>query len=673
MSFVYPGFLFAFAALAIPIVIHLFNFRKFKTIYFSNVQFLKEVKEETASRSRLKHLLVLIARLLALSFLILAFAQPYIKKDDNTLVAGSQAISIYIDNSFSMDAIGDRVSLLDQAKEQAIEIVSVFGPEDRFQLITNDFEGKHQRLVDKQIFLKYLEEVSISPNVKTLNEVKERQLQALEKEENGSLYMLSDFQENIAEIETDSNLPVYLLPLQSIEQSNISIDSVWLASPIQMINESNRLYCRLANRGAEDLANISITLTINNQTKALGVVSILAQSTLIDTLSFSVNSAGWHLADVSVKDFPINFDDRYYFTFHVPDHIPLLVIDNDEPDPYFSALQNQSFLHVDYASLGMIDYSSLANYKAIILNQPEGISSGLLDAIVSYVSDGGNLLVFPGGDDAPADLNSVLSAMQVGTYSSPETKKQAIVSIDMEQGFYNDVFDEIPRNILLPTVEKFFPLISSSRSSEETILKLADGRSFLSRFTSGQGAVYLCAVPPDLAFSDFPKHTLFVVTIVQVALQGKHSGRIANTIGIDHFIELESVPDGMEQTYKLKLDNLEYVVQPQGNRIILSTDDTDGADIKIAGNYQLDAGDTILNSWQAFNYDRRESAIATYSLTDLEDRYAGTNISVLKSNSGNISGLIGEINEGLSLWKLCIIFALIFLGTEILLLRFLPD
>ena len=66
MQLLYPAFLLALAALAIPIIIHLFHFRRFKKVYFTNVRFLKEVKEETSNRSRLRNLLVLLMRLLAL-------------------------------------------------------------------------------------------------------------------------------------------------------------------------------------------------------------------------------------------------------------------------------------------------------------------------------------------------------------------------------------------------------------------------------------------------------------------------------------------------------------------------------------------------------------------------------------------------------------------------------
>ena len=77
MHFLYPAFLFALLSLAIPVIIHLFNFRKYQKVYFSNVQFLKEVQEQQSYRRNLKERLILACRLLALTFLVLAFAKPY--------------------------------------------------------------------------------------------------------------------------------------------------------------------------------------------------------------------------------------------------------------------------------------------------------------------------------------------------------------------------------------------------------------------------------------------------------------------------------------------------------------------------------------------------------------------------------------------------------------------
>src|ERR1043165_1481596 len=211
MSFTYPSFLFALSAIAIPIIIHLFNFRKFKTVYFSNVRFLKEVKQETQAKSKLKHLLDLAARILALIFLVLAFAQPYLPVENQKVIAGDKAVSIFVDNSFSMEAVNKNGRLLDDAKKRALEILSAYKPTDQFQLLTNDFEGKHQRLVSKEEFIDLLDDVKISPASRSLEEIISRQTDLLSQSENKSrtAFILSDFQKSLADasqIKSDSSI-----------------------------------------------------------------------------------------------------------------------------------------------------------------------------------------------------------------------------------------------------------------------------------------------------------------------------------------------------------------------------------------------------------------------------------------------------------------------------------
>ncbi|TNF45447.1 MAG: hypothetical protein EP310_01570, partial [Bacteroidetes bacterium] len=99
MKFLFPTFLFALFAIAIPIIIHLFSFRQYKTVYFSNVSFLKDIKKESKNKSRLKQLLILIARILTIIFLVFAFAQPYIPTTTDSKKQPNQLIGIYIDNS----------------------------------------------------------------------------------------------------------------------------------------------------------------------------------------------------------------------------------------------------------------------------------------------------------------------------------------------------------------------------------------------------------------------------------------------------------------------------------------------------------------------------------------------------------------------------------------------
>ena len=143
MQFVNPLFLIALSAISIPIIIHLFNFRKYKKIFFTNVRFLAEIKQESKKRSELKHLLILLMRILATACLVIAFAQPYLSSPlQQKKLAGRQAVSIFIDNSFSMDALATNGKLVDVAKSKALEIAAAYKPSDLFQLLTTDLEGK---------------------------------------------------------------------------------------------------------------------------------------------------------------------------------------------------------------------------------------------------------------------------------------------------------------------------------------------------------------------------------------------------------------------------------------------------------------------------------------------------------------------------------------------------
>ena len=231
MLFANPVFLTALSALAIPVIIHLYNFRRYRKVYFTNVRFIAEIRQESKKRSQLKHLMILLMRLLAITALVLAFAQPYIPAPvQQQNIAGRQAVSIYIDNSFSMEALATNGKLLDIAKTKAIEIASAYKPSDLFQLMTSDFEGRHQRFVSIDEFRTLVEEVTISPVSRTLSDVIKRQddLLAQSRTTGHSAYIISDFQRSSADLgnlKTDSSVSYFFVPVTAVKTNNLYIDS----------------------------------------------------------------------------------------------------------------------------------------------------------------------------------------------------------------------------------------------------------------------------------------------------------------------------------------------------------------------------------------------------------------------------------------------------------------
>ncbi|MGB1206157.1 MAG: vWA domain-containing protein [Chitinophagales bacterium] len=670
ISFVYPTFLFALAALIIPIIIHLFYFRRFKKVYFTNVKFLKELKEERASRNRLKHFLVLFSRMAALAFLVFAFAQPYIPQTEAEVVRGTKAASVFIDNSFSMNALSNDVSLFEKAKRKAREIVEAYGPEDRFQIITNDFEGKHQRLLDKDEFIGYLDELEISPNVQNLNEVFSRQKQALEyaNVEQRNMFLISDFQKNVVDLENDTAYNVYLVPLQSVEQQNVFIDSVWFSSPIRMLNQANKLIVRIRNTGETAVEASRLELRINEQTKSIKEFNVAAESTVIDTISFTITETGWHNAEMKITDYPINFDDTYYFTFEVAEKIDVLVINENKASPYLQAIfRSNSSFRAKNQSASRIEYSTLPKNQLIILNQVKDISSGLAYELQQYVFGGGNLLIFPNKNMKKTSYNSLLKALKANTYISFSESQKEIEDINTRQEVFRDVFERIPRNLDLPFCRGCFDMTSYSSTGEEVLLKMRGGSSFLSKYNFGEGKAYMCAAPLDTKYTNLPSHAIFVPMIYKITLVGSKEVQLAYTIGENELVEVENRAEKKDSKFKLKGPAEEFIPgqKVEGTKLVLNLNNR----LKEAGVYELFLEPQKALTYFGFNFNRQESILDYFKMEELQEKYTAPNILLLEEKGEPLSKIVGQIDRGLELWKWCLLAVLAFLFIETLLLR----
>src|SRR5581483_2619193 len=228
MNFVFPSFLYALSAVSVPILIHLFNFRRYKKLYFSNVRFLQEVVTESRSRSRLKHWLVLLCRILVVAFLVFAFAQPYIPLKNNVISAGGKAVSIFVDNSFSMNAVAQNGTLLEEAKTKATQIAASLNPADKVQLISQDFDDAQERRLNKDEFIEELKGLKTSPDSRQLSEIEKRQQENLLH--SGSpikeSFIISDFQKSFSDLSAfhpDASITTDMVPVVAEARNNISI------------------------------------------------------------------------------------------------------------------------------------------------------------------------------------------------------------------------------------------------------------------------------------------------------------------------------------------------------------------------------------------------------------------------------------------------------------------
>ena len=152
MQFLHPYFFYALPALLIPIFIHLFQLRRFKVQLFTNVALLQKIRFQTRKSSQLKKWLVLLIRLLAIACIIIAFSQPYLS--NQIAEKNSSETVVYLDNSFSMQAIGPKGSLLNRAVQ---DVITGFDESEKIGLFTNDKSYRSTSIKDLKSDLLSLE------------------------------------------------------------------------------------------------------------------------------------------------------------------------------------------------------------------------------------------------------------------------------------------------------------------------------------------------------------------------------------------------------------------------------------------------------------------------------------------------------------------------------------
>ncbi|MBI4930480.1 MAG: BatA domain-containing protein [Bacteroidetes bacterium] len=685
MNFVYPQFLFALFAVSIPIIIHLFNFRRFKKVYFSDIRFLKEVKQQTQNRNRIKHILILISRIFAVSFLVFAFAQPYIPSDKKNAVAGIQAVSVYVDNSFSMENISKNGMLFDEAKKIAHEIAQTHSQTDLFQLLTNDFEGKHQRLVSREEFFTLLDEVKVSPAVKTVSEISARQTDVLSKteEKNKKAFIVSDFQKSISDFENvknDTSIKTILLPVPSNQQSNLYIDSCWFESPVHQLNQTEKLNVRIKNISENNSENVPVKLFLNNQQKTPASFSIASNESKDIQLSFVIKEHGIQQGRIEITDYPVTYDDKFYFSFNVAKNISITCISaasppmergnrEDSKKSIQSLFGKDSLFILTNQDENNIDYASLTSQQVIVLSELKNISSGLAQELDRFVQNGGSLIVFPSTETDTGSYKSFLSSLGTNFYLRQDTTNTKIDWVNFENEIFADVFEKRGENLDLPVLQSHYTQSHSNHTSEEVLLKMRNGNPFFSKYTFKKGKVYLSAVPLNSDWSNFAKHAIFVPLMYKIAINSQPSSELFYTVGEDNSIPVTPKLTG-ESVFKIKGEN-NFEIIPENRIVDLQPTIFVHDQIKNAGNYNLFAGVENI-SGISFNYNRKESDLSRYSPDELISLYEKSNLknfSLIDAGENDISKVLADIRQGKKLWKWCILLVLIFLATETALLR----
>ncbi len=680
MSFLYPVFLFALFALTVPVIIHLFNFRRYKTLYFSNVTLLKLIKQESRKKSQIKQLIILVARLLAIASLVFAFSRPFIPLNNRTTNAAQQIVAIYIDNTFSMKNVNEKGQILEQAKLKAIEIANSYRAGTQYLILTSDLLPQHQFILSKEQFIQQVTEIKESPRSPKFSEIYGqvvRSFSGTTKKADKIFYFLSDFQKNSIDFETlktDSSVWTYLLPFKSDKINNLLIDSCWFEVPGRKIGQQEKLFVSLKNLSEQAYQNIPIRLTINDSLRAISNISIAGQQEATVELNYTNNSDGIQLCKVELDDYPIIYDNSYFMSYKVRGQMKALGIFNplNNSSGYLKALFNgDELIGYDEFPENNVQIARLKDYQCIFMLNNQKISSGLKSELILFVEQGGSLVLIPNRTNNWDDYNALLTGLNGNTVASFDTASMGISEINYGHELYKDVFKKQEADADMPVIRGFLKFSEQLQKIETPLLKFRNGKNALSIHRFGNGNVYSFAFPVDKTNFNFIRHVVFVPTIYNMVLNSEEPQKYAWSIEGDEPVILNQnqLPD------ELKLINLqtkeEFKVSAR-NSGIGSKQLVLNELIGEAGHYLIKDEDKAIQS-VSYNFPRKESVPEFFTTNDIKEQINANNlkqIQLIETKEGNFSEILQDINNGKQLWMVFIIMAIFFLICEMAVIRF---
>lgn len=671
MRFLYPNILWCLFALAIPIIIHLFNFRRHKVVYFSNTATLKTIEQENAKTKKLKYIIALIMRMLFVAALVFAFAYPYnpdqkLKTDD-----ADNLVAVYIDNSMSMQSQSSEISLIEDARASARKIVSNISPSQRFVLLTNSRQPDNEYPMNQDEMLMSIDAMQTESSPMSINVLYENLQMIMRRNgfKSASLFMYSDFQDNMMNLDgivADSAIQIVAMPLKSDYQQNIYIDTVWLSSPILQKDLANEINVRVVNESSKEIKGLPVNFEIDGKAVAFNTIDVPANGRNDISMQFILNENG--KGSVSINDFPITFDDAYNFTLNVRPIIKIVELSTavktygraSQQSPLETLFSKDSLFNYTRIDPRRIDQQYLSDCQLIIVDGDDIINETMMESILDLAKDGCSVVLLPSNSSESFENSNF----------SDDTLSISMIS--SQHPFFDDIFVSIPNNADLPKVYKHVQINKTKFSNTLSLIALQNGTSFFTLSKIGAGNVFSFASRFDKDWTDFTEKSLFVPIMYKIAMLGGQVNRLSYTIGVDKELTINDITAFSEGDIRIRdIENtfeMIPMVELRNNRVMIRLYD----ELPGAGFYTINHGDEVIET-TAWNNSRLESKMKFFEREEVDKllKDKGLNVlAVVKADDIRSNNVMEMMVRRSMMWKSFIIMALISLLIEILVLRF---
>ena len=666
MKYQNPQFLYFLFFLLIPIILHLINLRRYKKIYFSSNRFLKSIKEKSREKLKLKNLLILISRLLSIIFLVIAFSNPYLF-NKNKEGKESNDIVLYIDNSLSMSSISDKGILIEKAKETAIEIIKSHSIESSFHIITNEFNPALNKSLNKNLAIEKIIEINSCARTRDFEEIIKKKKTLLNK--GVDMYVITDMQKSTFDPESfqiDSTTNYFLLPMINKKISNLFIDSVWLASPIYRLNKSLKLNVRIGNSSESELIDIPIKIILNNKQKSQKLVSFKKNEKKDLLFDLFTDFKDIQEGKVIVED-NIHFDNTFFFSFTKKKKSNVLLIHEEKNDDIITLFENDTNLFAfESMSYNKIQYEKINKKDLIILYGLNHNPSALRMKIRSFLEKGGNLVIIPPKNIDLKHYKLWLNELNIDHFTELDTNSFELGNINNKHSLFSYVFDKELKNIKLPKVYQHYKLSNKTNNSYK-IISIENRESFISQYNVKKGKVYLFTTSLNYSCTNFSNTPLFVPVFINMATHIENNQKLYYRMNDSEPIETTKEEEDLDLAHIVN-ENNDFIVNINiigGEKKWLVHNQ-----INQSGHYNLTDKQNLARTI-SFNYDSKESRLECFSAEEINQLIKNMKVKILNSKNGNYTETIKDLKQKKYLWKIFLILCLIFIGLEIILIKFI--
>lgn len=643
MQFFNPSILIALLALLVPIIVHLFKLRKFKKENFTNVAFLKKVEIESRKSAQLKKWLTLVSRLLMLTCIIFAFAKPYIPLENE--VNEDTEMAVYIDNSFSMQAIGNQVTLLEEAKQALVNSAS---SEQKIHFITNT--ESFSKLDNKSFKNEVLNTSFTTTNTSLANKI-QRAKSILPGQKNSRIIVISDVEgtteEEVKSI-LDDDKSVVLLQLQPAYKNNTWIEKVNLVG--DFFNQT--LQIEVKTNRSKDKFNEDVGISVLNGEEILArnTLNFEESNQLIIEIPLPNNEIKKGV--VQLESEGLSYDKEFFFSINKQPEIQIAHLYKNESANFIQRIFDTSQFVYTKEKIDAFDFSELSNTQILILDNLPELSKTQQNLALDFVSSGGSLVVIPAKEIDLFSYNEFFKSLNIPTFKALFTNEMLLTNIYDGHPLFEGVFEKKIENFDYPSVDSYF----STDEITKPVLAFSNGESFL----TNQDNVYVFTANIHPSNSTFSKSPLVVPVFYQIGLKSMNYDKISLNIESNESISLP-IPEGREQVLKLISPTQTLIPNQQKlpNAIQLIASNYPST----AGHYEAVCEETSLG-FVSFNYQRNQSNNQYLISTSFEHKQYEQQLSELKQ----LLSIQPKVSE---LWQWFLIFALIFMLIEILILRFI--